>query len=88
MCSVILGNEPSYSEAMSLSYTHAPDTHTHSRACTKVTTVILSDRLRSSLLCHDVILVDPLLSCHTTAVVKPVTMCDHMNICECVKERM
>lgn len=44
--------------------------HTHIPSHTQVVTVILSDRLRSSLLCHDVILVDPLLSYCTTAVVK------------------
>lgn len=59
--------------------------HTHNLLHEQVTTVILSDRLRSSLLCLGVMLVEPLLSYCTTAVVKPVTVCELMHIC--VKER-
>ena len=52
---------------------------------TQVMTVILSDRLKSSLLCHVVILVDPLLSYCTTAVVK--TWCSCIFVCVSVSER-
>lgn len=68
-----------------IQYTHAETCiHTHTLSYTQVMTVILSDRLRSSLLCHNVILVDPLLSYCTTAVVKPGTVCVFMHICVCV----
>ena len=68
-------------------------THAHVRppptpppnSYTQVMTVILSDRLKSSLLCHVVILVDPLLSYCTTAVVK--TWCSCIFVCVCERDK-
>lgn len=69
---------------------HSYSTHKHAYIndlwYAQVMTVILSDRFRSSLLRLSVILVDPLLSYCTTAVLKPGTVCVLMHICVCMCE--